>query len=143
MARLVMLGCAKLERSVKNPAFGRICAEPVLGEVIIVDELQKKQKFHLQDSFEAFYSKDFAKRLLFNRSAGKDIEQLFIGKLKAECGPSFTQKLEGMLTVCSMLSYSLQDSSGFLSHITPTPSPNNTGPRCVSGSCVGIQKRGS
>eukprot|EP01061_Rhynchopus_euleeides_P014879 TRINITY_DN25622_c0_g1_i1.p1 TRINITY_DN25622_c0_g1~~TRINITY_DN25622_c0_g1_i1.p1 ORF type:complete len:768 (+),score=288.10 TRINITY_DN25622_c0_g1_i1:121-2424(+) len=55
-----------------------------------------------KDAFEAFYSRDFAKRLLFNRCASKDTEKAFIGKLKAQCGPSFTQKLEGMLTDLSV-----------------------------------------
>eukprot|EP01064_Diplonema_japonicum_P003292 TRINITY_DN12139_c0_g2_i1.p1 TRINITY_DN12139_c0_g2~~TRINITY_DN12139_c0_g2_i1.p1 ORF type:complete len:771 (+),score=170.73 TRINITY_DN12139_c0_g2_i1:320-2632(+) len=50
-----------------------------------------------KDVFEAFYNKDFAKRLLLARSASLDLEKSFISKLKAACGPSFTTKLEGML----------------------------------------------
>eukprot|EP01060_Flectonema_neradi_P030039 TRINITY_DN4280_c0_g1_i2.p1 TRINITY_DN4280_c0_g1~~TRINITY_DN4280_c0_g1_i2.p1 ORF type:complete len:734 (+),score=144.41 TRINITY_DN4280_c0_g1_i2:125-2203(+) len=50
-----------------------------------------------KDVFEAFYKKDFAKRLLLGKCASIYTEKVFIGKLKAECGPSFTSKLEGML----------------------------------------------
>ena len=46
--------------------------------------------------FEAFYKKDLAKRLLMGRSASSDAEKTMIGKLKAECGAAFTNKLEGM-----------------------------------------------
>lgn len=46
--------------------------------------------------FEAFYKKDLAKRLLLGKSASIDAEKSMIGKLKAECGSQFTNKLEGM-----------------------------------------------
>lgn len=49
-----------------------------------------------KDAFEAFYKKDLAKRLLFNRSFSVDIEKSAISKLKTECGAHFTSKLEGM-----------------------------------------------
>ncbi len=49
-----------------------------------------------KDAFEAFYKKDLAKRLLFNRSFSLDIEKSAISRLKNECGPHFTSKLEGM-----------------------------------------------
>lgn len=49
-----------------------------------------------KDAFEAFYKKDLAKRLLFNRSFSIDIEKSAISKLKAECGAHYTSKLEGM-----------------------------------------------
>eukprot|EP00842_Homolaphlyctis_polyrhiza_P002282 jgi/Hompol1/3054/HPOL_000021-RA len=49
-----------------------------------------------KDVFEAFYGKDLAKRLLFNRSASIDAEKSMLSKLKAECGAGFTQKLEAM-----------------------------------------------
>eukprot|EP00755_Sulcionema_specki_P016611 Sspe_Gene.10480::Locus_3507_Transcript_1_1_Confidence_1.000_Length_2639::g.10480::m.10480/K10609/CUL4; cullin 4 len=50
-----------------------------------------------KDMFEAFYKKDFAKRLLLNKTANIDAEKAFIAKLKAEAGPGFTNKMEGML----------------------------------------------
>eukprot|EP00889_Picochlorum_renovo_P007915 jgi/Picre1/34945/NNA_002411.t1 len=43
-----------------------------------------------KDAFEAFYKKDLAKRLLFNRSFSIDMEKSAISKLKAECGAHFT-----------------------------------------------------
>lgn len=49
-----------------------------------------------KDVFEAFYKKDLAKRLLLGKSASADAEKTMIGKLKAECGAQFTNKLEGM-----------------------------------------------
>lgn len=49
-----------------------------------------------KDVFEAFYKKDLAKRLLLGKSASIDAEKSMIGKLKAECGSQFTNKLEGM-----------------------------------------------
>ncbi|KAG4304576.1 hypothetical protein PORY_001969 [Pneumocystis oryctolagi] len=49
-----------------------------------------------KDTFEAFYKRDLAKRLLLNKSASIDAENTMLMKLKAECGSGFTQKLEGM-----------------------------------------------
>mmetsp|Transcript_4440 Transcript_4440/g.18972 ORF Transcript_4440/g.18972 Transcript_4440/m.18972 type:complete len:271 (-) Transcript_4440:4242-5054(-) len=49
-----------------------------------------------KDIFEAFYERDLAKRLFFDRSASRDLENNMISKLKVECGASFTRKLEGM-----------------------------------------------
>lgn len=46
--------------------------------------------------FEAFYKKDFAKRLLMDKSSSIDVEKSMIAKLKAECGAQYTSKLEGM-----------------------------------------------
>lgn len=55
-----------------------------------------------KDMFEEFYKRLFAKRLLLNRSASSDAEQSMLLKLKEECGPAFTQKLETMLTDVSL-----------------------------------------
>jgi len=49
-----------------------------------------------KDVFEAFYKRDLAKRLLLARTASVDAERGVLAKLKVECGPAFTQKLEGM-----------------------------------------------
>lgn len=49
-----------------------------------------------KDVFEAFYKKDLAKRLLLNKSASSDAETSLLKKLRVECGPQFTSKLEGM-----------------------------------------------
>eukprot|EP01012_Entosiphon_sulcatum_P022321 TRINITY_DN27257_c0_g1_i1.p1 TRINITY_DN27257_c0_g1~~TRINITY_DN27257_c0_g1_i1.p1 ORF type:complete len:722 (-),score=154.17 TRINITY_DN27257_c0_g1_i1:41-2206(-) len=49
-----------------------------------------------KDVFEAFYKKDLAKRLLLGRSSSSDAEKSIIAKLKAECGPQLSGKLEGM-----------------------------------------------
>lgn len=39
---------------------------------------------------------DLAKRLLVGKSASVDAEKSMLSKLKQECGPGFTSKLEGM-----------------------------------------------
>eukprot|EP01113_Clastostelium_recurvatum_P018521 TRINITY_DN2182_c0_g1_i3.p1 TRINITY_DN2182_c0_g1~~TRINITY_DN2182_c0_g1_i3.p1 ORF type:complete len:747 (-),score=180.70 TRINITY_DN2182_c0_g1_i3:32-2041(-) len=49
-----------------------------------------------KDVFEAFYKKDLAKRLLLGKSSSIDTEKSMITRIKAECGSSFTSKLEGM-----------------------------------------------
>jgi cullin-4 len=49
-----------------------------------------------KDVFEAFYGKSLAKRLLLEKSASVDLEKSMLVKLQCECGPGFTQKLEGM-----------------------------------------------
>ncbi len=49
-----------------------------------------------KDVFEAFYKKDLAKRLIFNKCSSKEDEKFMITSLKRECGNSFTSKLEGM-----------------------------------------------
>ena len=53
---------------------------------------------HLQakDIFEAFYKRDLAKRLLWNRVVSMDVEKSFVSLLKAECGAGYTSKMEGM-----------------------------------------------
>ncbi|CAL4234508.1 unnamed protein product [Meganyctiphanes norvegica] len=43
-----------------------------------------------------FTKKDLAKRLLVGKSASVDAEKSMLSKLKQECGPAFTSKLEGM-----------------------------------------------
>ncbi|KAL4853220.1 Cullin-4 [Chlorella vulgaris] len=50
-----------------------------------------------KDVFEAFYKRILSRRLLMGRSASMDAEKLCISKIKAECGPQFTNQLEGML----------------------------------------------
>ncbi|CDS01036.1 related to cullin 4A [Sporisorium scitamineum] len=52
---------------------------------------------HAKDMFEEFYKCHFAKRLLLNRSASSDAERSMLLKLKEECGPEFTAKLETMI----------------------------------------------
>jgi cullin 3 len=49
-----------------------------------------------KDAFEEFYKHATAKRLLSGRVASEDLEKVMIGKLRAECGAGFTNKLEGM-----------------------------------------------
>ncbi|KAJ2812557.1 hypothetical protein H4S07_001314 [Coemansia furcata] len=52
---------------------------------------------HDKDLFEAYYKRDLAKRLLYNKSVSVDTERSMVQKLRMECGPGFTKRLEGML----------------------------------------------
>ncbi|KAK1637241.1 Cullin family protein [Colletotrichum phormii] len=49
-----------------------------------------------KDTFEAFYKKDLARRLLMGRSASQDAERNMLRKLREECGMNFTHNLEQM-----------------------------------------------
>jgi cullin-4 len=49
-----------------------------------------------KDVFEAFFKRDLAKRLLWNRIVSMDVERHFVSLLKAECGAGYTAKMEGM-----------------------------------------------
>jgi Cullin family/Cullin protein neddylation domain len=49
-----------------------------------------------KDVFEAFYKKDLAKRLLWNRVVSMDVEKQVCSMLKAECGSGYSSKIEGM-----------------------------------------------
>lgn len=49
-----------------------------------------------KDTFEAFYKKDLARRLLMGRSASQDAERNMLTKLRDECGSNFTHNLEQM-----------------------------------------------
>ncbi|KAL7569862.1 hypothetical protein ACA910_008530 [Epithemia clementina (nom. ined.)] len=51
---------------------------------------------HAKDIFEAFYKRDLAKRLLWNRVVSMDVEKQVCSMLKAECGAAYTSKMEGM-----------------------------------------------
>lgn len=65
--------------------------EAALDKVLILFRL-----LEAKDTFEAFYKSDLAKRLIMQRFASIDAENLFITKLKAECGSGFTSKMENM-----------------------------------------------
>ena len=66
-------------------------------EATMDDVLTLFRYTHDKDMFEEFYKRCFAKRLLLNRSASSDAERAMLVKLKEECGPDFTAKLETML----------------------------------------------
>lgn len=50
-----------------------------------------------KDLFADIYRNQLAKRLLYQKLASHDIEKSMIAKLKIQCGPNFTSKLEGMM----------------------------------------------
>ncbi|GAA5899821.1 hypothetical protein JCM8208_004573 [Rhodotorula glutinis] len=68
-----------------------VALEAVLNDVLYLFRFTQGK-----DIFEAFYKRDLAKRLLLNKSASFDAERSMLLKLKDECGPGFTSKLEIM-----------------------------------------------
>ena len=48
-----------------------------------------------KDTYEAFYKKYLARRLLYGKSANTETEKSMISRLKVECGANYTAKLEG------------------------------------------------
>lgn len=48
-----------------------------------------------KDTYEAFYKKYLARRLLYGKSANTETERSMISRLKVECGANYTAKLEG------------------------------------------------
>ncbi|GBG30619.1 Cullin-4 [Hondaea fermentalgiana] len=78
-------------RSGVKGAGGEDAVETLLEKVVVLFRF-----LSAKDTFEAFYKKDLAKRLLLGRSASTDLERSMITKLKTECGSRFTNRLEGM-----------------------------------------------
>ena len=79
----------KLKKGVKGLSDAEV--ENVLDKAMILFRfLQEK------DSFEEYYKRHLARRLLNQKSASDDSEKMMISKLKSECGCQFTSKLEGM-----------------------------------------------
>ncbi|KAI7934762.1 hypothetical protein MJO29_016025 [Puccinia striiformis f. sp. tritici] len=62
-----------------------------LSQILIIFRFSQDK-----DIFEEFYKKDLAKRLLLSKSNSIDLEKNMVMKLKKECGPGFTAKLEMM-----------------------------------------------
>lgn len=71
-----------------------------LGEAELEEKLTRCvalfRTLSAKDVFEEYYKVATARRLLGGRVASEDVERLMIGKLKAECGANYTNKLEGM-----------------------------------------------
>ncbi|GAA5935007.1 hypothetical protein JCM3775_004674 [Rhodotorula graminis] len=70
--------------------------DDIMLEAVLNDVLYLFRFTQGKDIFEAFYKRDLAKRLLLNKSASFDAERSMLLKLKDECGPGFTSKLEIM-----------------------------------------------
>uniref|UniRef100_A0A7E4VRF6 CULLIN_2 domain-containing protein n=1 Tax=Panagrellus redivivus TaxID=6233 RepID=A0A7E4VRF6_PANRE len=70
-----------------------------------------------KDVFEAFYKRDLSKRLLLGRCASVDAEKSMLDKLRAECGPGFTSKLECMF---KDMEISKELCAGFKEHLKDT-----------------------
>lgn len=96
------------------------CTEEELEKLL--DKIMVLFRFiHGKDVFEAFYKKDFAKRLLVGKSASDDAEKSMLSKLKQECGGGFTSKLEGMfkdMELSKDIMHAYKQHTG--SHTTPT-----------------------
>ncbi|KAJ2872786.1 Cullin-4A [Coemansia aciculifera] len=78
---------------------------------------------HDKDLFEAYYKRDLAKRLLYNKSVSADTERSMVQKLRMECGPGFTKRLEGMLRDMDFTS----DLDGKFTNLQEAQEANNIG----------------
>ena len=79
----------KLKSGVKGLSDAEV--ENVLDKAMILFQcLQEK------DSFEEYYKRHLARRLLNQKSVSDDLEKMMISKVKSECGFQFTSKLEVM-----------------------------------------------
>ncbi|KAJ5433002.1 uncharacterized protein N7458_012158 [Penicillium daleae] len=88
-----------------NPKTGEMIANQQEGAMADEDAEINRQLDQVLDLFrfvqgkavfEAFYKNDLARRLLMGRSASDDAEKSMLGRLKKECGSSFTHNLETM-----------------------------------------------
>lgn len=50
-----------------------------------------------KDTFETYYKRHMAKRLLMKKSVSREIERQMLSKMKMKIGNQFTQKLEGLI----------------------------------------------
>jgi cullin 3 len=50
-----------------------------------------------KDTFETYYKRHMAKRLLMKRSVSREMERQMLSKMKMKIGNQFTQKLEGLI----------------------------------------------
>ncbi|KAL8445384.1 hypothetical protein Emed_005651 [Eimeria media] len=50
-----------------------------------------------KESFEKYYRQDLAGRLLLRGLSNQDLERTVVQRLRDECGPQYTSKIEGML----------------------------------------------
>ena len=75
-----------------------------------------------KDTFEAFYKKDLARRLLMGRSASQDAERSMLTKLRGECGANFTHNLEQMFKDQELGKEDLQAYKMAMSHNDHQPS---------------------
>ncbi|ESO10101.1 hypothetical protein HELRODRAFT_185316 [Helobdella robusta] len=89
----------------------------------LLDKIMVLFRFiHGKDVYEAFYKKDFAKRLLVGKTASDDAEKSMLSKLKQECGGGFTSKLEGMFKDMEL---SKDIMHNFKQHMTNVTLPSN------------------
>jgi cullin 1 len=77
-------------------------AAKLLGEDDVDSVLDKLVKFMEyisdRDMFSEFYRQKLSRRLLNANSSGEDAEKGMLSRLKQQCGPQFTSKMEGMVS---------------------------------------------
>ncbi|KAG9253837.1 ubiquitin ligase subunit CulD [Emericellopsis atlantica] len=76
-----------------------------------------------KDTFEAFYKKDLARRLLMGRSASQDAERSMLTKLRSECGANFTHNLEQMFKDQELAKDEMDSFKSYCSHNEERQSP--------------------
>ncbi|KAJ1910263.1 hypothetical protein LPJ71_003252 [Coemansia sp. S17] len=92
--------------------------DSLLNRVVVIFRF-----IHDKDLFEAYYKRDLAKRLLYNKSVSADTERSMVQKLRMECGPGFTKRLEGMLRDMDFTS----DLDGKFTNLQEAQEANNIG----------------
>ncbi|KAI0021077.1 putative cullulin 3 [Xylariomycetidae sp. FL0641] len=78
-----------LKRGIKGKTEAEV--DVVLDKAITLLRFVKEK-----DSFEQYYQKHLARRLLHAKSESQEVEQEMISRMKRELGNGFTQKFEGM-----------------------------------------------
>ena len=102
-----------LKKSAKNPEEAEL--EDLLGRVMTVFKYIEDK-----DVFQKFYSKMFAKRLVFGLSASDDAESSMISRLKQMCGFEYTSKLQRMF---NDMNTSKDLNEKFKAHLTNSSTP--------------------
>ncbi|KAI7869527.1 cullin 4, partial [Spinellus fusiger] len=98
---------SKLRSNTKNKEKN---IEQVLDQAMVIFRYTQSK-----DTFEAFYKRLLAKRLLLNKVTFDVAEKSILSKLKEECGPDYTKDLEAMfndMSISEELHTSFKESEG-------------------------------
>lgn len=114
----------------------RILRQRVISDYEAVDEQlsQSVQLFNLiesKDLFGEIYRENLAKRLLSDQPINEELEKACVQKFRADCGPSYTSKLEGMLNDVLVKAGAEFRTADFVSRVMKPD--DNVSPASVSG----------
>ncbi|KIW80280.1 hypothetical protein Z517_06895 [Fonsecaea pedrosoi CBS 271.37] len=66
-------------------------------DIVLEDGILLLQYLANKDTFETYYKRHMAKRLLMKKSVSREMEREMLSKMKMKIGNQFTQKLEGLI----------------------------------------------